>query len=152
MITFHAIDSEGAAEDFGGVLTPAALESCAAAAVDARGRKYRKPWVDYLVSAQGAAVGACGFVHAPQGTTVPVRFTVFPGFEGRGYATAMVRALLRIAGTVRPGITVTAHTPPQEGAETRVLEKVGFEYIGMIDHPVDGLVWEWAAITPAAPL
>lgn len=147
MITFHAINAQGAAEDFSGVLTPAALHACAAAAVDARRRKYRKPWVDYLVTAQGTAVGACGFTAPPDEGRVTVMCETFAGFEGRGYATAMMRALVRIAGTVRPGVAVVAQTPPQEDAATRVLEKAGFEYIGMVEHPTAGLRWEWHAHT-----
>ena len=147
MITFHAINKQGAAEDFSGVLTPAALHACAEAAVNARGRKYRKPWVDYLVTAQGVAVGACGFTAAPVDGRVAVRCQTFGGYEGKGFSTAMMRALVRIAGTVRPGIIIVAQTPPQEDAATRVLEKAGFEYIGMIDHAENGLVWEWQVRT-----
>jgi RimJ/RimL family protein N-acetyltransferase len=148
VITFHAIDEQGAAGDFGGALTPAVIEVCAAVAVMARGRRYRKPWVGYLVSSGGEAVGACAFKAVPAEGRVAVDFQTFDGFEGRGFATAMVRALVKIARTVRPGIVVTAQTPPHEGAATRVLEKCGFEYIGMIDGAEDGLVWEWRLETP----
>lgn len=143
MITFHPIAADGMPEKFPGPLAGAAFDACAATAVMARGRPYRKPWVGYLVAANGTAIGTCAFKGPPADDRVTVGYQTFSGHEGRGYATAMLNALVRIARTVRPGLTIVAQTLPHEGASTRVLEKGGFEYIGMVEHPEDGLVWEW---------
>ena len=38
---------------------------------------------------------------------------------------------------------VRAHTLPQENASTRVLTKCGFDFVGEVIDPEDGLVWRW---------
>lgn len=119
------------------------LEACAAAAVMARGGSYKKPWVHYIVTDSGQAVGTCGFESGPSEGRVNVNFETFPASKGRGFATAMLRALVRIARHAVPRVVLVAHTAPHEDAATAVLEKCGFEYIGMIEDPECGLVWEW---------
>jgi len=39
--------------------------------------------------------------------------------------------------------TVRAHPLPQPNASTRVLTKCGFQRIGEVIDPEDGLVWRW---------
>jgi len=38
---------------------------------------------------------------------------------------------------------VRAHTLPEANASTRVLTKCGFQRIGEVIDPEDGLVWRW---------
>ena len=40
-------------------------------------------------------------------------------------------------------MVVAAQTLREEGASTRILKKLGFEFWGEILHPEDGPVWEW---------
>ena len=145
MITFHAIGPDGMPENHTAALDETARAVCAVAVTAACTRPYRKPWVAYLVSSNGEMVGACGFKSAPRDNRVEITFHTFPAYERRGFAAAMVHALMKIAHTVRPGVTLVARTVPQECPATRILEKCGFTYIGMINHPASGLVWEWHA-------
>ena len=39
--------------------------------------------------------------------------------------------------------TVRAHTLPKPSASTRVLTTCGFQYVGEVMDPEDGLVWRW---------
>ena len=43
----------------------------------------------------------------------------------------------------RPTVTVAAQTLPEENASTSVLKKLRFRLTGTLEHPDDGLVWEW---------
>lgn len=143
MITFHAIGADGMPERFPGRPAGAVLEACAAAAVMARGQAYKKPWVHYIVSHDGQPVGTCGFKNAPADGRVGVVFETFPDYDGRGFAAAMLNALGKIARHAMPGIVLTTYTAPQEDSTTAMLEKCGFQYIGMVEDPESGLVWEW---------
>ena len=102
------------------------------------------PWLGYLAgdAARGRIVGTCSFKTEPRGGTVEIAYYTFPDFEGRGYATEMARALLRIAAA--HGIdTVSAQTAPEPGASARILEKLRFSRTGeAIDEEI-GRAWVW---------
>ena len=91
-------------------------------------------------------VGTCGFTHGPEADgTVEIAYFTFPEFEGRGFATAMAKALLARAlqsGVVRE---VLANTLPEPNASTRILEKVGLRRIGEGYDSDAGRVWRWAS-------
>ena len=57
------------------------------------------PWLGYLAGdpATGRIVGTCSFKTEPRGGVVEIAYYTFSDFEGRGYATAMAKALLGIA-------------------------------------------------------
>jgi ribosomal-protein-alanine N-acetyltransferase len=86
--------------------------------------------------------GTCSFKGPPAGGAVEIAYYTFPGFEGRGIATAMARFLLEQAAAT-PGVTkVMAHTLPESNASTRILEKVGMTLAGIGEE--DGAaVWCW---------
>lgn len=104
-------------------------------------------WSGYLVAdpQQAVVVGTCGFKHGPDADgTVEIAYFTFPEFEGRGYATAMARELLKRglqSGAVRE---VIAHTLPERNPSTRVLEKVGLQRAGEAHDAEVGKVWRWA--------
>ncbi len=104
------------------------------------------PWAGYLAidPVRRLVIGTCAFKGPPDADrAVEVAYFTFPSHEGRGYATAMARALRDRAvaeGTVR---TVRAHTLPQRNASVRILEKLGFLPMGEVVDPEDGLVWRW---------
>ncbi|MBU0799870.1 MAG: hypothetical protein KKA05_02595 [Alphaproteobacteria bacterium] len=144
MITFHAIAKDGRPENYPQKLAGEPLEACAAVAVMAQhAAVYKKPWVGYLVTDGAHTVGACGFKSAPSSGVVDVELQVFSGFENRGYGTAILRALTKITKIAGPALMMRAQTLPYEGPASAMLEKCGFTYIGMIEHPEDGLMWEW---------
>ena len=107
----------------------------------------RWPWGSYL-AVEGTArrlVGACGFKGNPDAeAAVEIAYFTFPGEEGRGVATGMAAAMVKLAGEATPPPTlVRAHTLPEINASGRVLSKVGFTRIGEVIDPEDGLVWRW---------
>lgn len=100
------------------------------------------PWVGYLAESEGVFVGACAFKSLPQNSEVEIAYFTFPECEGKGVATHMAEWLIEIAN--QNGIhRVTAQTLPEKNASTHILEKLKFIFVGVVDHPEDGKVWEW---------
>jgi RimJ/RimL family protein N-acetyltransferase len=104
------------------------------------------PWCGYLAinDATHMFIGTCGFKGEPSPSgVVEIAYFTFPDNERRGYATEMARALTDIARGIGGVRTVIAHTRPEKGASTRVLEKVGMVLQGEVIDPEDGHVWRW---------
>lgn len=101
------------------------------------------PWTGYLGRHGLELVGVCGFKGAPVQGRVEIAYGTAPGCEGRGFATAMARELIRLAADHDPRLLVFAQTLPAENASTHILGKLGFQCLGVILHPEDGEVWEW---------
>jgi RimJ/RimL family protein N-acetyltransferase len=101
--------------------------------------------------ASGAIVGHCAYKGPPgPEAVVEIAYGIEPVYRGRGYATEAARALVAFAfgsGRVR---LVCAHTRPEKNASGRVLTKCGFERIGEVMDPEDGLVWRWE-LRPSSP-
>ena len=124
-------------------LPEAAREALAGTAMLYRETGFDPPWIGYLTVDGGVCVGTCAFKCAPSADSVELAYFTFPGHEGRGLATRMCLELIALARTAQPGIAITAQTLPERNASTRVLEKTGFRLDRELDHPEDGLVWEW---------
>lgn len=105
------------------------------------------PWICYIATRDGVAVGTCGFKSSPDQGRVEIAYFTFPDFEGRGLATAMAAELLAIAKSTDPTVTPAAQTLPERNASHRVLEKLGFACVGPVGHPEDGTVLEWRKLT-----
>lgn len=105
------------------------------------------PWCGYLalVGPLRRVAGTCGFKGGPDADrAVEIAYFTFPGEEGRGVATEMARALVRMASTAELAIAVVrAHTLPERNASCRVLEKLGFSRADDVIDPEDGPVWRW---------
>lgn len=104
------------------------------------------PWGGYLTidEATRAVVGTCAFKTGPTAErTVEIAYYTFPGHEGRGFATAMVRELYRIAAESGQVECVIAHTLPEPNASNTLLCKVGFAHVGEVLDPEDGRVWRF---------
>lgn len=91
-----------------------------------------------------AVVGSAGF----KGPTdadgiVEIAYGIAPGFQGRGYATEVARALIEYAREQSSTRTIRAHTLPEPNASTKVLGRCGFEFRGEVMDPEDGRVWRW---------
>ena len=102
-----------------------------------------RPWIGYVAVNDGIPVGACGFKSSPVAGRVEIAYGTFPGHEGRGIATTMARELVQISRQRDASLTVIAQTLPEENASTSILKKLGFTQTGSVDHPDDGIVWEW---------
>lgn len=105
------------------------------------------PWVhgfELVRKADDVVVGRCGFKGPPSADgIVEIAYGVSPEHEGNGYATAAAQALVSFAGRNEKVCVVRAHTLPEGNASTRVLVKSGFQRIGEVMDPDDGLVWRW---------
>ena len=101
------------------------------------------PWGCYRAELDGAPVGTCAFKAAPDPAgTVEIAYMTFPAFEGRGLATEMAGALVRIAAD-GGALMAIAHTLPEENASNAALRRNGFAFVGEAIDPEDGLVWRW---------
>jgi [ribosomal protein S5]-alanine N-acetyltransferase len=124
-------------------MSPLAAEVVEATTQLYRAVGYELPWIGYLALENSICVGSCGFKSPPQNNRVEIAYFTFPGHESRGVATRMASELIRIATTKTPTLTVVAQTLPEDNASTSVLKKLQFRFVGSLEHPEDGLVWEW---------
>lgn len=124
------------------------LPAEAAGAMEATAGLYERagfvpPWICYIATQDGRAVGTCGFTSSPIGGRIEIAYFTFPGFEGRGIATAMVARLISIATRCDPSVALIARTLLDRNASHRVLERQGFTCLGTVEVPEDGTVLEW---------
>ena len=105
------------------------------------------PWLlgfSLVRRAGDIVVGSCGFKGPPAADgMVEIAYGVAPEHQGKGYATEAAQALVAFAyssGRVR---MVRAHTFSEANASARVLTKCGFQHLGEVIDPEDGLVWRW---------
>ena len=105
------------------------------------------PWITGFIIVRkndGNEVGQCGFKGPPTSDgTVEIAYGIATEMQGRGYATEAARALTSFAFQHKEVQLVLAHTLPEQNASTRILTKCGFDHVGEIIDPEDGLVWRW---------
>jgi RimJ/RimL family protein N-acetyltransferase len=123
---------------------------------DSTSELYRKrqsfsPWLGYFCRDDSdCVVGTAAFVGPPAAGAVEIAYHTFPEFEGRGIATAMAEQLLEIARKADPCLRVIAFTRPEQGASTRILERMGFRQVGQgVDEEI-GRTWRWEFSYPDA--
>jgi RimJ/RimL family protein N-acetyltransferase len=105
-----------------------------------------QPWTGFLSvdRASNTIVGTCCFVAPPDDEgVVEIAYFTFPGFEGRGVASAMAAGLVDRARSTLGIRRLRAHTLPEKNASTRVLEKLGFRWLGDAIDRDEGRVWRW---------
>ena len=114
------------------------------------------PWVhgfSMVHRDSGGGVGSAGFKGPPDNEgVVEIAYAVEPEHQGRGFATEAATALVGYALSCDRVRTVRAHTLPQANASTRVLSKCGFQHVGEVMDPEDGLVWRWELDRHRPPL
>jgi [ribosomal protein S5]-alanine N-acetyltransferase len=132
--------------------SPAVRDACelelVAQTVEATLDLYRRKgfvhaWACYLAEQEGRIVGTCGFAGPPVHGEAEIAYFTFPGHEGQGIASQMAVALMREARQASDAEVFIAHTLPEEGPSTTILKRLGFEWLGVIEHPEDGPVWKW---------
>ena len=134
------------ARDPGIELLGTAAAVCQATAEMYKTTGFTPPWTGYLAVSAGQAVGTCAFKTAPSDGAVEIAYFTFPGHEGQGIATAMVRQLIDIAYATDRQLKIIAHTPPERSPSSAILHKIGFLLLGDWEDPVAGTVWEWEYI------
>lgn len=100
-------------------------------------------------------VGTCGFSGPLRGGRLEIAFWTFPPFEGRGWATAMTRALVARAFSDPDVQTVVAHTLPERAPAASVLTANGLVRVQSRRRDESGpdgarriKVWRWEAHRP----
>lgn len=141
--TLIPITKDGAPADPIDEIPEVGGEAARATAALYRTRGYEPPWVGYFVMEDGRCVGTCAFTAPPNEGRVEIAYFTFPGNERRGVATRAASLLIDIARSAKPNLIIAAQTLPQENASTSILRKLGFHRFGEVEHPEDGLVWEW---------
>jgi len=104
------------------------------------------PWVhgfSVVQQSSGAVVGSASFKGPPADGMVEIAYGIAAERRGNGYATEAAGALVEYAFACAEVHIVRAHTLPEANASGRVLAKCGFERIGEIVDPEDGLVWRF---------
>lgn len=101
------------------------------------------PWVGYFVMQGDQIVGSCSFVGQPKDGKVELAYWTFKEFEGKGIASFACKELLSIAYHTNPGLTITAKTAPEHNASTKILEKNGFVFSGVVQDDEIGDAWLW---------
>ena len=98
----------------------------------------------------GERLGTCAFKNPPgPDGVVEIAYGVAPTYEGRGYATEAAAALTAFAFDQPDIRLVCAHTLSTTNASARVLTKCGFNCVGQVVDPEDGLVWRWERSRPS---
>jgi len=104
---------------------------------------YQKPWISYYVMENGGLVGCGAFKGAPKNGVVEIAYGTFEPFRQQGVGTGICKLLVDLSLKTDPSVTVTARTLPQNNFSTRILQKNGFIFSGIVNDPEDGDVWEW---------
>ena len=93
----------------------------------------------------GVIVGGCGFNDAPADGSVEIGYGVAAAFRNTGIATAAIASLLDIARARGEVHSVLAQIDPDNLPSRRVVEKLGFRYVGATCD-ADGIACEqWVA-------
>ncbi len=104
---------------------------------------FNPPWIGYYAQKDGEWVGGAGYKGKPKDGKVEIAYGTFERFRQQGIGTEMARKLVELARATDPSVEVTARTLPEYNFSTKILEKNGFERIGIVYDEEDGEVWEW---------
>lgn len=104
---------------------------------------FHLPWVGYVIIREDQLVGTCGFTGQPKEGKVELAYWTFSAFEGNGIASFACQALIEIARKEDPQLTMTAKTAPEHNASTKILQKNGFVYSGVVQDEEIGDSWLW---------
>ena len=110
---------------------------------EALSKPQRPPWCSYAVSLKSKVVGLGSFKGVPdENGSVELSYLTFETERGRGIAKAICSELISIARAAKVSKLV-AHTLPEANASTAVLKANNFIFVGIVEDPEDGCVWEW---------
>lgn len=104
---------------------------------------YSIPWIGYYARMEGNLVGAGGFKGRPMDGKVEIAYGTFPAFQSKGIGTEICGQLVQLAKSTDPSVRIMARTLMEENHSARILRKNNFEWLGIVNDPDDGDVWEW---------
>ena len=99
--------------------------------------------------ATNSSVGSAAFKGPPVDGSVEIAYGVDEQYRERGFAKEAAAALVAFAFSNDAVRIVRAHTLPQKNPSTSVLTACGFELLGEVMDPEDGLVWRWELAAPS---
>ena len=122
------------------------LEGVLADIVEMSGRSPGEPggWVQFTVEERGGGriVGDVGLSVADgEPGVIKVGYTIDPAFQGLGYATEAIRALVEYAFETLGAELVRAHASAENTPSIRVAEKVGMRLVERFEHREGDEVW-----------
>ena len=122
------------------------LEGVLADIVEMSGRSPGEPggWVQFTVEERGGGriVGDVGLSVADgEPGVIKVGYTIDPAFQGLGYATEAIRALVEYAFEKLGAEVVRAHASAENAPSIRVAEKVGMRLVERFEHREGDEVW-----------
>lgn len=122
------------------------LEGVLADIVEMSGRSPGEPggWVQFTVEERGGGriVGDVGLSVADgEPGVIKVGYTIDPAFQGLGYATEAIRALVDYAFETLGAELVRAHASAENAPSIRVAEKVGMRLVERFEHREGDEVW-----------
>jgi RimJ/RimL family protein N-acetyltransferase len=93
-------------------------------------------WVQFSVEerAGGRLVGDVGLNPLDEEGVIEIGYTVAPAFQGKGYATEAVGALIAYAFDVLGAEVVRAYAAEPNTASIRLAEKVGLMFVERFEH------------------
>lgn len=114
--------------------------------VEMSGRSPGEPggWVQFTVEERGGGriVGDVGLSVADgEPGVIKVGYTIDPAFQGLGYATEAIRALVEYAFEALGAELVRAHASAENAPSIRVAEKVGMRLVERFEHREGDEVW-----------
>jgi RimJ/RimL family protein N-acetyltransferase len=122
------------------------LEGVLADIVEMSGRSPGEPggWVQFTVEERGGGriVGDVGLSVADgEPGVIKIGYTIDPAFQGLGYATEAIRALVEYAFETLGAELVRAHASAENAPSIRVAEKVGMRLVERFEHREGDEVW-----------
>jgi len=104
---------------------------------------YEPPWISYYVQQGDLLMGCAAFKGAPRNGSIEIAYGTFEPYRQKGVGTEICKLLVERALRTDPKVTITARTLSEKNFSTRILEKNGFVFSGVVNDPEDGEVWEW---------
>lgn len=104
---------------------------------------FSPPWIGYYAIKENQVVGCAGFKGRPIDNKVEIAYATFEMYQGQGVGTQICKLLVDLSLTEDRTVRILARTLPEKNFSTRILEKNSFKFIGNVNDPDDGDVWEW---------
>jgi len=108
---------------------------------------FEPPWICYFAELHGQLVGNAGIKGKPVNGKIEIAYGTMEPFRNQGIGKKICRALVELSLKTDPSIRITARTLPENNFSTKILKKSNFVFIGMVNDPEDGEVWEWEYLT-----
>lgn len=124
------------------VLKAAYSEMLAGCIKNPEKRIWHALWALQLNDGSGKTVGTLSFKGLNDNGMVEIGYGIYPDFEGKGYMTEAVSAVVKWAAE-QPGVSsIEAETEPDNIASQKVLQKAGFIPSGVMGKEGPRFIWK----------